>query len=68
MEGEATCPDWELDPYQIFPWVQVCRWFTGCSGCRLDEVEVCRCQGLKVGVETADSEGVMIMKKKGCGK
>ena len=45
---EATCPDWELDPHQVFPWVQVCRWFTGCSGCRLDEVEVCRWQGLKL--------------------
>ena len=34
-----SCPHYELDPHQIFPWVQVCRWFLGCSGCRLDEVE-----------------------------
>lgn len=43
-----SCPHWEIDPHQIFPWVRVCRWFMGCSGCRLDEIEVCRCQGLRV--------------------
>jgi hypothetical protein len=47
------CPHWELDPHQIFPWVQLCRWFDGCSGCRLDEVEICRWQGLSTTPETS---------------
>lgn len=43
----SSCPHWEIDPHQIFPWVQVCRWFMGCSGCRLDEIGVCKYQGLQ---------------------
>ena len=57
MQGkEASCPLWEIDPFQIFPWVQVCRWFAGCSGCWLDEVEVCRTQGLR-SVPSSGGEG-----------
>lgn len=48
MEEKEPSLLWELDPHQIFPWILTCRWFAGCAGCRLEEVEVCRWQGLRV--------------------
>jgi len=54
----ASCPHWELDLHQIFPWVRVCKHFIGCSGCRLEGVEVCRWQGLRT-VATGDEDRVL---------